>query len=371
MRIGASPKSAGGGRTIMKENIPQTDENIGGGKKGRWAIVSIVIAALSIWAVTSQWKGFSLGHFIDYVSRAKPGWLACAIVAMLGFVFFEGCALHAACHALHYDPKQSRCFSYAAADIYFSAITPSASGGQPACAYLMMKDGIPGIVSTAVLLLTLAMYAMSILVIGIVSFLVRPSVLMAFGVPSRILIGVGFAIQIGLAALFILLIKSENLLESLCRGTIGLLAKLHLLRRKEERLEKLERTMAEYRDCVALLSGHRPMLIKSFLFNLLQRASQIAVTMLVYLAMGGRMRRAIDIFAMQSYVVLGSNCVPIPGAMGVADYLMLDGFNAFLAQDQVAGMELLSRTISFYSCVLLCGITVLIVTHKLRKVVRR
>ena len=70
----------------MKENIPQTDENIGGGKKGRWAIVSIVIAALSIWAVTSQWKGFSLGHFIDYVSRAKPGWLACAIVAMLGFV---------------------------------------------------------------------------------------------------------------------------------------------------------------------------------------------------------------------------------------------------------------------------------------------
>ena len=124
-------------------------------------------------------------------------------------------------------------------------------------------------------------------------------------------------------------------------------------------------------DCVALLSGHRPMLIKSFLFNLLQRASQIAVTMLVYLAMGGRTRQAIDIFAMQSYVVLGSNCVPIPGAMGVADYLMLDGFNAFLAQDQVAAMELLSRTISFYSCVLLCGITVLIVTHKLRKVVRR
>ena len=28
----------------------------------------------------------------------------------------------------------------------------------------------------------------------------------------------------------------------------------------------------------------------------------------------------------QCFVAMGSNCVPIPGAMGVADYIMIDGF---------------------------------------------
>ena len=50
--------------------------------------------------------------------------------------------------------------------------------------------------------------------------------------------------------------------------------------------------------------------------------------------------------------------------MGVADYLMVDGFKAFLDAEQVISMELLSRSLSFYCCVLLCGIAVLIMTSR-------
>ena len=70
---------------------------------------------------------------------------------------------------------------------------------------------------------------------------------------------------------------------------------------------------------------------------------------------------------MQSFAVIGSNCVPIPGAMGVADYLMLDGFEAFLPPDLVVSMELLSRSISFYACVLLCGLWVFATVFRKRK----
>ena len=343
----------------------------GGAKKLRWSLVSLAIAGLTIWAVTSQWKNYSFREFLDFVSRADLRWLAAAVCAMLGFIAFEGCAIHGACRALHYNVPLRRHFRYAAADIYFSAITPSASGGQPACALLMMRDGIPGIVTTAVLLLTLAMYALSILAIGGLCLLLKPSVLSVFGAPSRVLIAVGFALQVGLAAFFFLLVRSEKLLEGICRGALHLLARLHILHDEARRREKLDATMAEYARCVALLSGHRSMLLRSFLYNLLQRASQIAVTMLVFLAMGGQPRLAGSIFAMQSFVVIGSNCVPIPGAMGVADYLMLDGFNAFLPQDQGISMELLSRSVSFYSCVLLCGLTVLVTLYQMRKAARK
>lgn len=349
----------------MKANGGAPEARVRG--KLRWALVSAVLAALSIWAVLAQWKGFSLRAWLDYVSRADPRWLLGAAAGTLGFIVFEGCAIRCACHALRYDVSLPRSVGYAAADIYVSAITPSASGGQPACALLMMRDGIPGIVVTAVLLITLAMYTLSILALGGLCALLRPRVLMGFGVVSRILIAIGSAVQVALAAFFMLLIRSEQLLERICRGALRLLGRLRLLRDEQKHQAKLDATMAEYRRCAALLSGHRPMLVKSFLFNLLQRASIISVPMMAYMAMGGQPGRAPDVFAMQSFVVLGSNTVPIPGAMGVADYLMLDGFKSVLGQDQVAGMELLSRSLSFYGCVLLCGIAFLFLTARRKR----
>ena len=340
---------------------------LGGKKKLRWAVISLGIAALSIWAVLSQWKGFSPRRMLEYISGANWRWLALAFLAMLGFIGFEGMAVRCACRALGYDTTRRKGFGYAAADIYFSAITPSASGGQPACAFLMMRDGIPGIVATAVLLITLMMYALSILVIGVLCMILAPRVLAGFSGVSIALILLGLVVQVALAGFFLLLIRSEQLLERICHGALKLLHRLRLLRDEEQRWEKLAASMQEYRRCAALLTGHRKMLIQSFLFNLLQRASQIAVSMLVFLAMGGRPGQAGNVFAMQSFVVLGSNCAPIPGAMGVADFLMLDGFSAILGSDQVFSMELLSRSISFYSCVLLCGVVTLVLFMRKRR----
>ena len=339
-------------------------------KKGLWTLVACALAALTIFTIMKG-SGMTVADFLDAWGRADKRWLAVAFLCMLGFIGFEGMAVRSILKISGYPRRHRQGVLYGAAEVYFSAITPSATGGQPACALLMMRDGIPGIVTTAVLLLTLAMYALSILAIGGLCLLLKPSVLSVFGAPSRVLIAVGFALQVGLAAFFFLLVRSEKLLEGICRGALHLLARLHILHDEARRREKLDATMAEYARCVALLSGHRSMLLRSFLYNLLQRASQIAVTMLVFLAMGGQPRLAGSIFAMQSFVVIGSNCVPIPGAMGVADYLMLDGFNAFLPQDQGISMELLSRSVSFYSCVLLCGLTVLVTLYQMRKAARK
>lgn len=321
-------------------------------------LLSVLIAALSIWAVTAQWKGFSLDAFLEDLQQADWRWFVPAVLCMLGYVLFEALALGSVCREIGYPRTAGQACIYAASDIFFSAITPSASGGQPACALLMIRDGIPATVTTAVLLLTLAMYALAILAIGVLCLVFRPQVFWVFGTTGRFLIVIGFAAQIVLAILFFFLLLHDRLLESTLRRLLHLLSKLRLVRNEEKWQRKLRNAMVEYHRCTAILGGHRNLLLRSFLFNFLQRASQIAVTAFSYLAMGGSLRLMPDIFAMQSYVVIGSNCVPIPGAMGVADYLMLDGFENFLPADLVVSMELLSRGLSFYCCVLLCGVFV-------------
>ena len=85
----------------------------------------------------------------------------------------------------------------------------------------------------------------------------------------------------------------------------------------------------------------------------MQRFCNIGVTLFVYLATGGSLSRWLEVFVTQGYVVLGSNAVPVPGAVGVADYLFLDGFEELIVDTTC--VELISRSISFYICLVFCG----------------
>ena len=122
-----------------------------------WTVVFIVIAALSVWAVVAQSGSFSFKSFFEFVKGSNPWWLLSATLSMLGFIIFEGIALIYVCRAMGYKTGFKGGFVYSAADIYVSAITPSATGGQPASAYFMIKDGLPGTVVTAALISTLVM----------------------------------------------------------------------------------------------------------------------------------------------------------------------------------------------------------------------
>ena len=109
-----------------------------------WGLIFLVMALFTIWAVIAQSKSFSFAQFQDTLHNSSVGWMIAASVSMLGFIVFEGMALLCIVKALGYPRRFTKGFLYSAADIYFSAITPSATGGQPASAYFMMQDGVPG-----------------------------------------------------------------------------------------------------------------------------------------------------------------------------------------------------------------------------------
>ena len=319
-------------------------------------LLALAIAALTVWVIVSQNRAFSWHDFMKMLRGAKPGWLAAAAGCMFLYIFSEAAAVATACRPFGPRIRMGRGLAYAASDIYFSAITPSATGGQPACAFFMMRDGISGMASTAALLANLAMYTLAIVVIGILILVCFPGVFLAFDLPMRLMVAIGLLIQIALTAFYVLLIKNQRLLERICFGVLRLLTALHLLRHAERKRQKLQRRMDEYGQCVLALQGERRMFLRVFLLNLAQRTAHIAVTACTALAAGAPPAAALRLWAIQGYAVLGSNFIPIPGAMGVADYLMLRGFQVVLTAQAAASLELLSRSISFYICIVFCGI---------------
>jgi len=340
----------------LGEESPITD-------KKQWLLILLffAIAAVSIFAVVMQSRDFSLSDFTDYVKDANILGLCYAVLSMLGFIFFEAVALLILCRALGYKQSLWKGYIYSASDIYFSAITPSATGGQPASAYFMIKDGMNGMLSTAILVTNVGMYTLSIIVIGIFCLIFKFDIFLQYSIVSKILIIVGFLVQVGLLIFFLLLLKKERLLHRICNAVLNLLCKMKILRNKEAKQKKLDNYMENYRKHAKIVTEHKKALFGCFIFNLLQRISQIAVPLFVYSATTGKaVFEALEIWFLQGYVTLGSNCVPIPGAMGVSDYLMLDGFQNIMDKSQAVNLELLSRSFSFYSCVIICGVSVLV-----------
>ena len=348
--------------TKPETDTPKTSKNL------FLSLLFVAIAAISVFAIIHQSKTFSLSDFSGYIKNASPLWLGVSVLSMFAYILFEALALLIICRAFGYGTRFSYGYIYSASDIYFSAITPSATGGQPASAYFMMKDGMPGMIVTTALLVNLCMYTLSIVVIGALCFSLRFDLFLNYSFFSRILIVVGIAIQVCLAVFFFMLLMKEKLLHKICSRVLSLLCRLRILKNKEKKQKKLDEYMEKYKQYSQIISRHHKTLWFAFLFNFLQRITQIAITMFVYMATTGKsFVESLDLWFFQGYTVLGSNCVPVPGGIGVSDYLMLDGFSSMMEKHSAVNLEILSRSLSFYFCVIICGISILIRYLSLKK----
>lgn len=329
-------------------------------------IATVVLAIVTIYAVF-QGSGISRAELLQSIREASLPGIVLAAVCMLGFVYFEGEAIRVIVHHMGYPVKRSHGFVYSAADVYFSAITPSASGGQPASAFFMMKDGIPGSAVMAALLLNLVMYTLAVVTLGLLNFICAPRLFLQFGIVGRILIVSGMLALSGLAILFYMLLKKRDIVRGLMTGLAMSLWRIHCKRLAKRLVKKLNKALDEYGRCVSLIFNNKAMLIKVYVLNLLQRLSQILVTLVAFAALHGDLRTLPKLFATQIYVVLGSNCVPIPGGVGVTDYLMLNGYRQLMEKTQAYQLEILSRGLSFYVCIFVSMVTVAVGYLVIRK----
>lgn len=325
-----------------------------------WAVVSLALAVFTVNTVLRQSRTVSGTDLLNALAASDKRWLVPAVICTVLFVWFEGLAIRSILRDAGYKCRYIDGLIYSTSDIFFSAITPSATGGQPASAFFMHENGIPGGVVSAVLVLNLMMYTVSMVVLGVISICIMPEAFLGLNILSRALIIFGFAALIFLSLLFLSLLKKGEFAFAQLSKFILFLNRKGIIRRPEPKLKKVEKISADYKKCSGLLAENGSIKFHAFLWNFLQRTAQIIVPVFIYLSIGGSTDKSLAIFAKQCVVTIGYNFIPIPGAMGVSDYLMIDAFNEIMGWETAFSTEMLSRGITFYTCVAVCGIITLI-----------
>lgn len=329
-------------------------------KKIPWMIAFFLLCLISIWAIVTQSKSFSFPEMKQAFIQADGIWLLGAFVMMLGWIFFEGIAMQYMIRKMTPHRKNRHGILYSSANIYFSAITPSATGGQPASAFFMIRDGISVAHTTVILLINLVMYNLALIVVGTIGILLRAKLFLNFSLLSKLLIGIGYLVLGGLGLFFLMLLKKENILRTMTRGILNFLEKMRLLRHKEKYMEKLEHALVQYKECTDAIGGRWYILVTVFILYVIQRFCLVSVCVCTYMAFGGSVLHMVDVWVIQIMASIGSNSTPIPGSMGIADYLLIDGFKMVEDINSVANLELVTRGISFYGCVLVSIVIILI-----------
>ena len=326
-----------------------------------WTGVAVLLAVVSIGAVLAYSRELTLGDIFRFFQASDPFWMTFAVLCFVGYIFFEALALQVLLRHTGQDSRFRHSLTYSAADIYCAAITPSATGGQPVCAWFMVRDGIPIGVVSAILLAFLIMHTLATVLIGLVSLAWRPGVFLGFSIWSRIFIVLGYVTLTALGIFFLFLTKLDKwIFRTGCR-LIDWLTKKKLIKRTDYWKNWYKKIIDDYSSSFRIMYGKGGGIawLAVFLLNVFQRMAQQSVSSLVFLAGGGDRTGVPTVFVSQVFTAIGSMCVPVPGGSGVADFLLLDGLMEIMDKQSAVQLELLSRGLSFYVCVLTSLVIVL------------
>lgn len=327
----------------------------------------LVLLGLTVFLLIKSNKELSWADVRAFFSNCNPVYIVLAVCGMLVFLLAEAWSLKNIAKKFGYKTKFVSAFAYSSADAYYSALTPSATGGQPASAYYMVKDGIDAGSTTFILVFNLLGYTAAIFVLGVAAFVISLFTssggwaFLDFSVLSKVFIIVGVVMQVFLIWLFVACLKHPGAVLKTGGALIALLAKLKFSKKPEILREKLSAMVEKYRYCGEQIKKHRNLFLQTLLLNVLQRGAQVAITAFVFKAAKPQ-TDMLHVFALQCFVLLGYNSMPLPGGSGVFELLYLNVFStvAFFDKPFLVVAVMVTRVISYYGCLIFSGIFTLV-----------
>lgn len=326
-------------------------------KKQLFGILLVFLCLiLTVVILSSGSDSIDWPHFYQFLrNMKKPLFIIPAFLCVCVSVACESAGLCLILHKLKSPVSFSSSIVYASSDIYFSAITPSATGGQPASAYYMVKNKISLSNATVALLLNITLYIFSLLLLGGIAFALQPELILCANVKVRFLFFTAIALNLALFFACILFMVFPKPSRVIGHVTIRILSRFHIIKDREKAKNAFDIYLSEYRAAFKTAVRYPFALLTVLLTNILQRISIFLVPFFVFLAIEGN-APLWDTLISQALVALSANSIPIPGAVGVSEYLFFSLTAPLLPRHLKKFATLLTRLISHYFCFLMCGV---------------
>lgn len=213
----------------------------------------ILVFAGTIYGV---FHGEDLGEIARILKTVNLLWLIPGFICVIVFIWGESIIIYYMMRTLGIKRKKWTCFLFSSVGFFFSCITPSASGGQPAQIYYMKKEKIPIPVSTLVLMIVTITYKLVLVVIGVVVTFFGQGFIHKYLYDVRYVFYLGTGLNVFCVVTMLILVFHPVLARTILVKGMALLERMHLMKRKQSRLDRLNASMDQYRETAVYLKNH-------------------------------------------------------------------------------------------------------------------
>lgn len=333
-------------------------------KEVRKEIRRILWNGLYILLTISVIVGFGLldrnvGNFFHELGSLKLGWVLGAAGAMLMFWVMESGVLHYITSFIFKGFGYLKAFRISMIGVYYSALTPFSSGGQPMQVMHMRRDNVPVGKSSSAFCIKFITFEFVICGFFIINLLFKGTQYFANYREIFWLTCFGFAINAALAVIVILALTSKGKLVLFGTRLVHFLHRIHLVKHAEKTIIAMSEQLEDFHTSGIMLRTNAKLLFGSIALTAVQMFALFTVTFCIYRSMGLNDHSLLDVVSMQAYLYLTVSFVPLPGAAFASE----GGFYLFFAMFFPSSMMFLAmlmwRFFTYYANIIFGSLFVL------------
>lgn len=325
-------------------------------KKRKTLLNCIFLTVCFVLTLYYVFKDQDLPQIIGYVRQARSGYWLTGVALVIAFILSESVIIWYLMRSLKQRVQLTHCFLYSFVGFFFSLVTPSATGGQPAQVVFMKKDRIPIHLSALVLLIVTITYKLVLVIIGLAVLVIQPPLVMGFLEPVMGWIWLGIALNVICISIMLALVFCPQLTRSLAMFFLRLFGRFLGRARRETLEQKLDRAMESYGRAAQYFSSHKQIICNVLVMTFAQRLFLFLITYLVLLSFSVRHIDVAEIVVMQAMISVAVDMLPLPGGMGISEHLFQKIFLPVCGPLLTTPAMIVSRGISFYTQLLISAV---------------
>jgi len=261
-----------------------------------------------------------LENLVKSITSINPIYLVIAVLFMVGYWFFEALGLHFAAKSLEPKAKFKDSLFVTMIGQYFNCITPCATGGQPMQVYYYTKRGLPLGSAMTALVCRFIVYQFVLTIYSII-FLIFKLSMFTEGVFKglTVLVIIGFAVNTAVIVMLFMVAFFRKPTTKIAHGIVKLLGKIKIIKKPDETIAFIDNELEQYHENFLFIKSKPWLIIKMCALTFVQLFLYFSITYVIYLGFGLTETDLFTITACQSFVLMISSFVPLPGALGAAE----------------------------------------------------
>lgn len=295
-------------------------------------------------------KGWN--ELISQIMNLRIEWIIAAFLCMFLYWALESKTLQTITSCITGRDSFKKSFKVTMIGQFFNSITPFASGGQPAQLYSLTKEGIGPGKAGSILMMKFIIYQVVLTIYSLILIIWKAPFFQVRLNNLFYLSTIGFTVNASVIAFLLVFSKYKNITVFLFKKISALLVKFKIIKDPIKTQKLIEDQLEKFHHNINMIKENKNTLFKAIVYTILQLTLFFAIPYFIYYSFGMEGVSIVNMIAANSFVMMLTSFIPLPGAAGGAEGGFYMFFKLFFREDNILTGILLWRIVTFYSCII-------------------